>query len=52
MIHDRARPGNSTAYLRHQPNMDDQTLRIQDARDGSNRLLSALLRYYERRQAA
>ena len=47
-----ARPGHSTGYLNHQPNLNDQTERVIAARDGSARLLAALLRYYERRRAA
>lgn len=41
----------SQGYLNHEPNMHDMTARTIAARDGSARLLAALLRYFERRRA-
>lgn len=47
-----ARPGHNKGYLNAEPNLNDQAIAKRAARDGSARLLSALLRYYERRAAA
>ncbi|GLV28176.1 hypothetical protein TomTYG75_07000 [Sphingobium sp. TomTYG75] len=45
------------AYLSPSSGIDDRGVsdmpeRVRAARDGSNRLLAAMLRYYERRRAA
>lgn len=46
------RPNAHSGYLNYSPNMNDEVVRAIAARDGSKRLLDALLRYYERRAAA